>query len=509
MELNKNDVNDKGEPHLRPNDSTTITDRSTHDITEPHDAVAGPIEPLEPVNTHSMEEQSLETCPREEDISDNTSKHGNITTDTNEDDRVNAADSASTSVSDSRVSSEVIVEPETCRESMEISDNTENMVDNQQQFLVVHSENTSDSQTLQMYSPTLLTQVGFEPDNYLRGCKWSVDGTKVLTATNENKFYVYNFPQDVDTQSNVSEMRHSRVISETGGVYDYCWYNQTSDPSSCTFLTTSKDNPIHNWDAKTGQLLSSYRAYDQMDELTAAYSLCYSLDGTKIYSGFKKMIRVFDTNRPGRECQSRPTFAGKVGGQGGIISCLAPSPQGNLYAAGSYSRSIGLYYEPQGEAVFVFEGQQGGVTHIAFSPDGTKLFSGGRKDPEILCWDLRKPGQILYVAVRKVETNQRIYFDLDSTGRYLFSGNHDGMVTVWDTQQPPVKLRPDTDFVLESFQEFRAHNDTVNGISLHPTQPVLATSSGQRHVPSLDDDEDLPSDTDSDQENSLKLWLCK
>lgn len=40
---------------------------------------------------------------------------------------------------------------------------------------------------------------------------------------------------------------------------------------------------------------------------------------------------------------------------------------------------VGLYYEPQGEAVFVFEGQQGGVTHIAFSPDGTKLFSGGRK----------------------------------------------------------------------------------------------------------------------------------
>lgn len=112
--------------------------------------------------------------------------------------------------------------------------------------------------------------------------------------------------------------------------------------------------------------------------------------------------------------------AGKVGGQGGIISCLAPSPQANLYAAGSYSRSseydhcsvlvfktyqyihwkefyfyrtldlvvdkhhhlllvVGLYYEPQGEAVFVFEGQQGGVTHIAFSPDGTKLFSGGRK----------------------------------------------------------------------------------------------------------------------------------
>lgn len=151
MELDKNDVNDKDD--LGPNDSTTITDRSTHDtcITKPHDAVAGPIGPLEAVNTHSMEEQSSETCPDNEDINDNTSNHGNITTDTIEDDRVKTADSASTSVSDSRVNSavsesrvnsEMIVEPETCRENMKINDNTENMVDNQQQCMVVHSENT-------------------------------------------------------------------------------------------------------------------------------------------------------------------------------------------------------------------------------------------------------------------------------------------------------------------------------------------------------------------------------
>ena len=27
----------------------------------------------------------------------------------------------------------------------------------------------------------------------------------------------------------------------------------------------------------------------------------------------------------------------------------------------------------------MFQGQQGGVTQLAFSPDGTKLYSGGRK----------------------------------------------------------------------------------------------------------------------------------
>jgi len=44
------------------------------------------------------------------------------------------------------------------------------------------------------------------------------------------------------------------------------------------------------------------------DELTSAYSLAFSNDGQLLYSGFEKMIRVFDISRPGRECQSRPTF---------------------------------------------------------------------------------------------------------------------------------------------------------------------------------------------------------
>ncbi|XP_022341261.2 telomerase Cajal body protein 1-like [Crassostrea virginica] len=422
----------------------------------------------------------------------------------------NAISTVSETYKASKLEFNVGIKQETSEEIMDISEVDREIVSGSQQhqLTVDNSEKTSESQHFLIQTPTLLTQVEFGPNNYLRGCKWSVDGSKILTTTDDNKFHVYDYSQQGAEQSLFPELKPSVVIQETGAVYDYCWCNQTSDSSSTLALTTSKDNPIHNWDTTTGRLVASYRAYNAMDELTAAYSLCYSLDGSKIYSGFKKMIRVFDTNRPGRECQSRPTFAGKVGGQSGIISCLAPSPEGRVYAAGSYSRSIGLYYEPQGEPVFVFEGQQGGVTHIAFSPDGTKLYSGGRKDPEILCWDLRNPGQIMFVAVRKVETNQRIYFDVDSTGQYLLSGNHDGCVTVYDTQQSPVQTRPDTDFVLNSCQKFQTHNDTVNGISLHPTLPVLATSSGQRHCWPLDD-EDLDNDSKFCQENSLKLWLCK
>lgn len=40
---------------------------------------------------------------------------------------------------------------------------------------------------------------------------------------------------------------------------------------------------------------------------------------------------------------------------------------------------VALYSVPAGEMVCMFEGQQGGVTQVKFSPDGTKLYSGGRK----------------------------------------------------------------------------------------------------------------------------------
>ena len=41
--------------------------------------------------------------------------------------------------------------------------------------------------------------------------------------------------------------------------------------------------------------------------------------------------------------------------------------------------SVGVYSDSDGELIFLLQGQQGGVTHVVFSPDGTKLYSGGRK----------------------------------------------------------------------------------------------------------------------------------
>lgn len=64
-----------------------------------------------------------------------------------------------------------------------------------------------------------------------------------------------------------------------------------------------------------------------------------------------------------------------------------------MYAVGTYNRGLAIYLEPQPSTLCYLNGQKGGITHIKFSPDGTKLLAGGRKDNEILIWDMRNPGK--------------------------------------------------------------------------------------------------------------------
>ncbi|XP_061446215.1 telomerase Cajal body protein 1 [Rhineura floridana] len=367
--------------------------------------------------------------------------------------------------------------------------------------------------------PKLLTGSWVEyshvSENFLKGCKWAPDGTCLLTNSADNTLRIYNLPAELYAEDwgAIAEMTPVLRMAEGDTVYDYCWFPlmNSSDPQTCFVASSSRDNPIHIWDAFCGDLRATFRPYNHLDELTAAHSLCFTPDGSQLFCGFDKIVRVFDTSRPGRMCENRPTFVKKQG-QSGIISCIAFSPTQPLYACASYSKTVGLYSRAEGEPLAVLHGHQGGITHALFAPDGFHLFTGGRKDAEILCWDLRQPGEVLSAMCRTVATNQRLYFDLDPSGRLLLSGDTEGLVSVWDTSQPPTSgpARP----LLQPLLQFQALTDCVNGISLHPSLPLLATASGQRRFPDLWDSEEeeeggsLSSRPQAHGDNSLQLWWC-
>lgn len=63
------------------------------------------------------------------------------------------------------------------------------------------------------------------------------------------------------------------------------------------------------------------------------------------------------------------------------------------------------------------------MIQVKFSADGNFLYTGARKDPEIMCWDVRYTSEVVYTLQRDTaETNQRIQFDIEPVGRHLATG---------------------------------------------------------------------------------------
>ncbi|CAH8275852.1 unnamed protein product [Arabidopsis lyrata] len=344
------------------------------------------------------------------------------------------------------------------------------------------------------------------PNNFLKGLKWSPDGSCFLASSEDNTLSLFHLPQDGGDSNGYGvpvpeedSYGASLLVNEGESVYDFCWYPymSVSDPLTCVFATSTRDHPIHLWDSTSGELRCTYRAYDAMDEITAAFSVGFNPDGTKIFAGYNSFIRVFDLHRPGRDFGQYSTLQKNKEGQAGILSTLAFSPTNSgMLAVGSYGQTTGIYREDNMELLYVLHGQEGGVTHVQFSKDGNYLYTGGRKDPYILCWDIRKSVEIVYKLYRATEnTNQRVFFDIEPCGRHLATGGQDGLVHMYDLQ---------TGNWVSGYQ---AASDTVNAFSFHPYLPMAATSSGHRRFAIPDDDDEDKNDLQlKADENCVSLW---
>jgi WD40 repeat protein len=200
------------------------------------------------------------------------------------------------------------------------------------------------------------------------------------------------------TQDAALEVPHSDLV------YDFTWYPDMNSlsPETCIFLTTCGRDSIRLIDAYTGVTRATYRAFDHLERMCTAHSICFSPDGSRIIAGYEKMIRIFRTAVPGTMCEEIP-FYGNIcppvsflphptdsmlirdvteekSGQRGIFSCICFNPvDRKMFAVASFSRQISISCEPDDYAFCVLEGQRGGVTHLTFSPDGNRLFSGGRR----------------------------------------------------------------------------------------------------------------------------------
>ena len=84
------------------------------------------------------------------------------------------------------------------------------------------------------------------PRTFLKGCKWSPDGSCLLTCADDNILRLYDLPTDLyqpqfreraapAPSAGHGEMNPSLRIREGELVYDYCWHPQMSSwsPDTC------------------------------------------------------------------------------------------------------------------------------------------------------------------------------------------------------------------------------------------------------------------------------------
>jgi WD40 repeat protein len=373
--------------------------------------------------------------------------------------------------------------------------------------------------------------------HYFKGVKFSPDGRCILTSSDDRKLQLFEVPNTIHTNpTTATPLQPVLTFTESETIYDFAWYPRmnSSFPQTCVFASTSRNTPIHLFDAYTGQIRASYRAYDQYDDLSAALSLSFNIDGTRLYAGFARMVRVFDVSRPGKYVEERPTCKNRSDkdGQKGIVSCLDFNPDcSGLYAAGSYDRSVWVYDDRSGDAVLSYENaHRGGVTQVQWCPNGRTLCSGGRRDEEIVVWDVRgSTTGPLQTFHRNASTNQRFAFDISDSGRYLVTGSSNRRVDLHDLVMP-VDVdeggaggeggEAGDDKELQRRNKGKEHFcDAVNGVSLGKlnAKGLLVTCTGQRRPPMFNGqassgEEEEEEEEEEDKEaarNCVELWTTE
>lgn len=184
------------------------------------------------------------------------------------------------------------------------------------------------------------------------------------------------------------------------------------------------------WDAFNGTLRCSYRGYNSVDEVESALSITFSSDGTEIIGGYKKSIKIFRTDVPGRDYTAVPIKSPS--------SALAVnSGNTNYLAVGSWTGIISLYdtRHLQRDVIDQFAGHTGGITFLKFLHGDNYLVSGARKDNKLLMWDIRNSYRPVLELSREVTTNQRIYFDVSEDGKWLASGDTNGLIHAWNISE--------------------------------------------------------------------------
>ena len=221
------------------------------------------------------------------------------------------------------------------------------------------------------------------------------------------------------------------------------------------------------WDAKTGTVLLNLVAPHGGPSVTSA---SFSPDGTRIVTGsFDETVKVWDARTGERLLDVKGITSGWCN--------VAFSPDGTRIVSGRRDGTTTVVDARTGTVLLELKarvrvaGESAGdgtfgVQSVAFSPDGTRIVTGGgdRKFAEAKVWDARTGAELLDLVGH---TSQVLSVAFSPDGTRIVTGSLDGTVKVWDAQTGTPRV------------EANGHKDAVTSLAFSRDGTRIVTGGGE------------------------------
>ena len=190
-------------------------------------------------------------------------------------------------------------------------------------------------------------------------------------------------------------------------------------PDSQRILTASKDQTVRLWNAKTGQELRV-----MLISGGPVYSACFSPDGKQILTGsHDSSARLWDAET-GRVLRT-------LKGHTHQVNAVAFAPDGRRFLTGSEDHAVRLWDAQIGQQLFMRRNRASApVKSVAYSPNGTRLLSGGHAGVRVL--DAQTGEQKFVFNGHGKAGVHAVAFAPD--GQRILTGSHDQTARLWDAQ---------------------------------------------------------------------------